>query len=195
MGEGLVAVVRNAAGTGTLRVLTIDRLGEPFTQRVLKLGFTPRKLLVDEAMKLIITVEADQAIDSYPQRADLQVGQLRLHVARHVPVATWFWIARTYNCFSGVCLGVAVFVCSRALKQSFLTNPVTSHQRHQYVRPDCGVDRRCERSFSLSPGCLTALTNGRSGERTGCVMARFACGDCMPGMIPANHGCRGMLQP
>lgn len=73
VGEGLVAVVRNAAGTGTLRVLTIDRLGEPFTQRVLKLGFTPRKLLVDEQLQVMITVEADQGIDSYPQRADLQV--------------------------------------------------------------------------------------------------------------------------
>lgn len=77
VGEGLVAVVRNAAGTGTLRVLTIDRLGEPFTQRVLKLGFTPRKLLVDEQMQLMITVEADQGIDSYPQRADLQVRPWR----------------------------------------------------------------------------------------------------------------------
>lgn len=73
VGEGLVAVVANAAGTGTLRVLTIDRLGEPFTQRVLKLGFTPRKLLVDEQLQLIITVEADQGMDSYPQRGDLQV--------------------------------------------------------------------------------------------------------------------------
>eukprot|EP00892_Ulva_mutabilis_P005704 jgi/Ulvmu1/3505/UM162_0012.1 len=84
VGEGLVAVVRNAAGTGTLRVLTIDRLGEPFTQRVLKLGFTPRKLLVDEQLQLMITVEADQGIDSYPQRADLQEIAATLEQPTHL---------------------------------------------------------------------------------------------------------------
>ena len=71
--EGLVAVARNAAGQGTLRVLTLERLSERFTQRTLRLAYTPRRLLVHEHFKTLIVAEADQGALPYDQRAaDLQ---------------------------------------------------------------------------------------------------------------------------
>ena len=71
--EGLVAVCRNNTGTGTLRVVTIDRLGEPFKQKVLKLTYTPRKLLVDVPHGVLISIEADKGMQPLPHRTDLQV--------------------------------------------------------------------------------------------------------------------------
>lgn len=71
--EGLVAVCRNNTGTGTLRVVTIDRLGEPFKQKVLKLTYTPRKLLVDVPHSVLISIEADKGMQPLPHRTDLQV--------------------------------------------------------------------------------------------------------------------------
>ena len=52
--EGLVAV----AG-GTLRILATERLGEPFHQRVAKLRYTPRRMVVHPALKVVIIAEAD----------------------------------------------------------------------------------------------------------------------------------------
>lgn len=72
--EGLVAVCRNTTGTGTLRVVTIDRLGEPFKQKVLKLTYTPRKLLVDVPHGVLISIEADKGMQPLPHRTDLQVS-------------------------------------------------------------------------------------------------------------------------
>jgi splicing factor 3B subunit 3 len=71
--EGLVAVVRNATGTGTLRVLTLERLAEQFTQKTLPLAFTPRRMLVHDVFKTIITAEADKGAIPYAERTDLQV--------------------------------------------------------------------------------------------------------------------------
>jgi splicing factor 3B subunit 3 len=71
--EGLVAVCRNNKGTGTLRVLTIDRLGEPFTHKSVKLSYTPRKLLVDAEHGLLITIESDRGVEPLHHRADLKV--------------------------------------------------------------------------------------------------------------------------
>jgi hypothetical protein len=71
--EGLVAVCRNNTGTGTLRVVTIDRLGEPFKQKVLKLTYTPRKLLVDAQTSMLVVIEADKGMQPLPHRTDLQV--------------------------------------------------------------------------------------------------------------------------
>ena len=72
--EGLVAVVRGGAqGTGTLRVLMLDRLAEKFTQKTLPLAFTPRRLLVDDAHSTVITAEADKAAIPHAERGDLRV--------------------------------------------------------------------------------------------------------------------------
>lgn len=71
--EGLVMVCRNNTGTGTLRVVTIDRLGEPFKQKVLKLTYTPRKLLVDVPHGVLISIEADKGMQPLPHREDLKV--------------------------------------------------------------------------------------------------------------------------
>ena len=71
--EGLVAVVRNTSGQGTLRVLTLERLAERFTQRTLRLAFTPRRLLVHEGFRTLITAEADKGALPYSAREDLPV--------------------------------------------------------------------------------------------------------------------------
>lgn len=76
--EGLVAVVRSAAGTGTLRVLTIERLAETFTQKKLQLAYTPRRMLVDAERRQLIVAESDKGAIPYPERADFVVRRLAL---------------------------------------------------------------------------------------------------------------------
>jgi hypothetical protein len=75
--EGLVAVARNAAGQGTLRVLTLERLAERFTQRTLRLAFTPRRLLVHDHFRTLLVAEADKGAVPYEERADLQARAFR----------------------------------------------------------------------------------------------------------------------
>jgi splicing factor 3B subunit 3 len=71
--EGLVSIVRNAAGTGTLRVLVIERLAETFTQTKLPLAYTPRRMIIDKQRRQIILAESDKGAIPYPERTDLQV--------------------------------------------------------------------------------------------------------------------------
>ena len=52
--EGLVAVAGN-----TLRILQVDRLNHTFNQVVYPLSYTPRRMLLDEASKNFIILEAD----------------------------------------------------------------------------------------------------------------------------------------
>ena len=56
--EGFVAVAKDS-----LRVLTLERLGEYFNQKVLKLRYTPRKVAIHPDYNVILVAEADcQAI-------------------------------------------------------------------------------------------------------------------------------------
>ena len=71
--EGLVAVCRNAAGQGTLRVLALERMAERFTQHRLPLAFTPRRLLVHTAQRTLIVAEADKGVVPWATRGDLHV--------------------------------------------------------------------------------------------------------------------------
>ena len=57
--EGFVAVTKKS-----LRVITIDRLGQFFNQRALQLRYTPRKLVIHPDHNTIITVESDTKMKS-----------------------------------------------------------------------------------------------------------------------------------
>lgn len=52
--EGFVAVAKNS-----LRIITIERLGEFFNQQKLRLRYTPRKMIIHPDHNVILTIEAD----------------------------------------------------------------------------------------------------------------------------------------
>ncbi|KAL4425697.1 hypothetical protein ABPG75_009713 [Micractinium tetrahymenae] len=68
--EGFVAVARN-----TLRVLTLERVGEFFNQQALRLRYTPRKFVIHPDHKVLVIAEADHAAVPLAQREDLQQQQ------------------------------------------------------------------------------------------------------------------------
>jgi hypothetical protein len=65
--EGFVAVARN-----TLRVITLERLGEFFNQQTLRLRYTPRKFVIHPDFKVLAIAEADHAAVPLAQREDLK---------------------------------------------------------------------------------------------------------------------------
>ncbi|CAI7765258.1 unnamed protein product [Closterium sp. NIES-53] len=65
--EGIVAV----AGE-TLRVFTVERLGEVFNQTVIPLRYTPRKAVLHPRYKNIVTIESDQGAFSAEEREELR---------------------------------------------------------------------------------------------------------------------------
>lgn len=73
--EGFVAVTKS-----TLRVLTIERLGEFFNQQVLKLRHTPRRLAIHPDYNLLLVAEADaqaRTVQSVPNNDDQQPCTVR----------------------------------------------------------------------------------------------------------------------
>jgi len=62
--EGLVSVAGN-----TLRILTIQRLGEVFNQQVFKLAFTPRKMVLLNSAKCFVIIESDHNVDAAAAQA------------------------------------------------------------------------------------------------------------------------------
>ena len=107
--EGLVAVVRNASGQGTLRVLTLERLAERFTQRTLRLAFTPRRLLVHEGFRTLITAEADKGALPYAAREDLPVRFLS--AGTHAYMCVNQPIPPVRHAFARVVVRKKYFVC------------------------------------------------------------------------------------
>lgn len=65
--EGFVSVVKN-----TLRIITVENVGEPFNQQMTRLRYTPRKLLIHPDTKMLIIGEADHAAIPLAQRESLQ---------------------------------------------------------------------------------------------------------------------------
>lgn len=59
--EGLVGVNSNPQGH-TLRILTIEKLGEIFNQTIVPLRYSPRKLLINPANRTLITIESDHRV-------------------------------------------------------------------------------------------------------------------------------------
>lgn len=55
--EGILAVAK-----GTLRIMTVDRLGETFNQTAHKLRYTPRQQVVHPTLRVIAVVEADYGV-------------------------------------------------------------------------------------------------------------------------------------
>lgn len=55
--EGIIAVAK-----GTLRIMTVDRLGETFNQTVHKLRYTPRQQVVHPKLGVIAIAEADYGV-------------------------------------------------------------------------------------------------------------------------------------
>ena len=64
--EGLVAISEN-----TLRIVTLERLGELFNQTVVPLRYTPRKMLIHEETGNLITIETDHNAYSYKVKKEL----------------------------------------------------------------------------------------------------------------------------
>jgi splicing factor 3B subunit 3 len=62
--EGLVCVAAN-----TLRILTIQRLGEVFNQQAIKLAFTPRKMVLLNDSKCFVLIETDHNVDAAAAQA------------------------------------------------------------------------------------------------------------------------------
>eukprot|EP00891_Asterochloris_glomerata_P004111 jgi/Astpho2/4111/e_gw1.00063.10.1_t len=65
--EGFVAVAKN-----TLRILTLERLGEPFNQQLCRLRYTPRKFVIHQEHKVLVIIESDAASVPWQERLDQQ---------------------------------------------------------------------------------------------------------------------------
>eukprot|EP00798_Chlamydomonas_sp_ICE-L_P023642 gene23642-9170_t len=64
--EGFVAVVKN-----TLRILTVENVGETFNQQVTRLRYTPRKLLIHPEFNTLVIAESDHGAIPLAEREDL----------------------------------------------------------------------------------------------------------------------------
>lgn len=64
--EGFVSVAKS-----TLRILTLERLGETFNQQTAVLRYTPRKFVIHPDHRVIIVAEADHGAVPLAQREDL----------------------------------------------------------------------------------------------------------------------------
>lgn len=65
--EGFVAVARNS-----LRVLSLERVGEFFNQKVMRLRYTPRKMTIHPEFDTLLVAEADVQAIPLVERDDLQ---------------------------------------------------------------------------------------------------------------------------
>lgn len=65
--EGFVAVVRN-----TLRILSVDNVGEAFNQSISRLRYTPRRLLIHPDYKTLIVAESDYQAVPIADNPELQ---------------------------------------------------------------------------------------------------------------------------
>jgi len=65
--EGFVAVVK-----GSLRILTVENVGETFNQQVTRLRYTPRKLLIHPDYNTLFVGEADHGCVPLAEREDLK---------------------------------------------------------------------------------------------------------------------------
>lgn len=66
--EGFVAVAKN-----TLRILTLERLGETFNQQACPLRYTPRKFVIHPEHKVVVVAEADAGSIPLADREDLHI--------------------------------------------------------------------------------------------------------------------------
>ena len=67
--EGLVSIAGD-----TLRIITIDQLGDKFNQTAVPLSYTPRKCIVDPVSGFIITIETDHNAFNAAEKAELKAA-------------------------------------------------------------------------------------------------------------------------
>lgn len=79
--EGFVAVSRS-----TLRILSVDNVGDAFNATTTRLRYTPRRLLVHPTWDCLLVAESDHGAVPLEQREDLQE---RLQVCVGVLWAGW----------------------------------------------------------------------------------------------------------
>ena len=65
--EGFVAVVKN-----TLRILSVDNVGETFNQSISRLRYTPRRLLIHPDYRTLIVAESDYQAVPIADNPELQ---------------------------------------------------------------------------------------------------------------------------
>lgn len=65
--EGFVAVVKN-----TLRILSVENIGETFNQSISRLRYTPRRLLIHPDYKALIVAESDYQAVPLADNPELQ---------------------------------------------------------------------------------------------------------------------------
>lgn len=65
--EGFVAVVKN-----TLRILSVDNVGEAFNQSISRLRYTPRRLLIHPDFRTLIVAESDYQAVPIADNPELQ---------------------------------------------------------------------------------------------------------------------------
>ncbi|GMH39601.1 hypothetical protein BSKO_07499 [Bryopsis sp. KO-2023] len=68
--EGFVAVSKS-----TLRIITVENVGETFNQSVAKLMYTPRKFVIHESYKVLVVVEADHQSVPHPEAQQQKASQ------------------------------------------------------------------------------------------------------------------------
>lgn len=61
-----------AVSKGTLRILSVENVGETFNQQVTRLRYTPRKLAIHPQHNTLIVAEADHAAIPLAEREDLR---------------------------------------------------------------------------------------------------------------------------
>eukprot|EP01083_Nonionella_stella_P084837 234909_1 len=65
--EGMVSIARR-----TLRIFTVERYGDKFNQKVIRLRYTPRQMLVHPMTKFMIIIETDNCAYPYSQKQEIQ---------------------------------------------------------------------------------------------------------------------------
>jgi hypothetical protein len=90
--EGFVAVVKS-----TLRILSVENIGETFNQSVSRLRYTPRRLLVHHDLRALLVAESDYQAVPLADNAELQK---RLVVRGwHTPTAATTNMLLSQSCF------------------------------------------------------------------------------------------------
>lgn len=91
--EGIVAIAQN-----TLRIISIERLGETFNQVEVPLRYTPRKFIIHPTTNSLITIETDHDAVPYAERSpeQLQLDDREFGAPKGV-AGKWASCIRTYD--------------------------------------------------------------------------------------------------
>eukprot|EP01083_Nonionella_stella_P209962 760584_1 len=65
--EGMVSIARR-----TLRIFTVERYGDIFNQKVIRLRYTPREMLIHPTTRYLIMIETDNCSYPYSQKQEIE---------------------------------------------------------------------------------------------------------------------------